>query len=74
LFGLNASGKTFFYALLCNLLVKRNYTVAFIDIKRFLIQLKSEMPSGNIKSNLIEKALECDFLFIDDLGNELVSA
>jgi DNA replication protein DnaC len=73
IFGKSQTGKTYFFILLVNLLVEKNYTVVFLDLTRFLTQLKSEM-SENVKTQkLVYKTINCDILFIDDLGNELIT-
>lgn len=76
LYGDSQVGKTFIFILLANKLIQKKYTVCFISWPEFIIEIKKSFNNNESddNSNKIDQIKNCDFLFIDDLGNELVTA
>ncbi len=74
LYGDSQVGKTFIFILLANKLIQKKHTVCFISWPEFIIEIKKNFNNENDNSNKIDQIKNCDFLFIDDLGSELVTA
>ncbi|MGL4343454.1 MAG: DnaA ATPase domain-containing protein [Metamycoplasmataceae bacterium] len=71
LYGKFGVGKTFFFSALANHLLKSNKSIIFINLTDLNNLIKSNFEDGFIE---IKKKIEnCDFLFIDSLGNEKLS-
>lgn len=74
LYGASQTGKTFIFILLANKLIQKKHTVCFISWPEFIIEIKKSFNNENENSNKINQIKNCDFLFIDDLGSESVTA
>lgn len=68
------SGKTFIFILIANKLIQQKHTVSFISWPQFISEIKSNFENGNENSKKIEQIKNSDFLFIDDLGSESITA
>lgn len=74
LYGNSQVGKTFIFILLANKFIQKKHTVCFISWPEFIIEIKKNFKNGNDNSNKIDQIKNCDFLFIDDLGSESITA
>lgn len=75
LYGESGTGKTFIFILLANKLIQKKHTVCFISWPEFIMEIKKSFKTeNNNMSKNIEQIKTCDFLFIDDLGSESISA
>lgn len=73
LHGPMGTGKTVLLAGLMNSLAKSGKDIGFIHFPTYLIDLKSSFSSGNT-DNPIERVLNVDYLLLDEIGEENVTA
>lgn len=73
LYGGVGSGKTYLLAALTNDLAKANHRVGFINMVRFLQDLRNSFSEDDRFARLMTQVKSVKFLVIDDLGAEVVS-
>ncbi|MDQ7983220.1 MAG: DnaA/Hda family protein [Spiroplasma sp.] len=76
LYGESQVGKTFIFILFANKLIQKKHTVCFISWPEFIIEIKKNFSNKteNDNNSKMEQMKNCDFLFIDDLGGESITA
>lgn len=67
------NGKTYLMSALANSLAKDNESVAFVSMPNLIYQFKVNMYDKQTHE-LIEKLKEIPYLFLDDIGREMVDA
>lgn len=74
LYGEPGIGKTFIFILIANKLIQKKHTVSFISWPQFISDIKANFDKSANNVQLIEQVKESDYLFIDDLGGESITA
>lgn len=74
LYGGTNVGKTFIFILLANKLIEKKETVCFIHWPQFVNEIKQSFRNDSDYSNKVENLKKCQYLFLDDLGSETISA
>ncbi len=74
LYGPPGVGKTFSFLLLANKLAQNNHKVVFISVPKLIMLLKKTYNNKEYNDTHINHiCLKADFLFLDDIGGELVT-
>ncbi len=73
LYGGVGSGKTYLMAALINDLAKSGYRVGFVNMVRFLQELRNSFTTDDRFATLMYQAKTVDYLVLDDIGAEVVS-
>lgn len=74
LYGDPGIGKTFIFILIANKLIQMKNTVSFISWPQFISDIKANFDKSANNVQLIEQVKSSDYLFIDDLGGESITA
>ncbi|MBE6114853.1 MAG: hypothetical protein E7191_07190 [Erysipelotrichaceae bacterium] len=69
LYGSVGVGKTYLMMALCNEFASQGKTVAFVNVTEFLLEHKTK-----IDYELLERVKNADFMVLDDIGQESVTA
>lgn len=70
-YGDNSSGKTHATACLCNELLKKGYRCIFTNLAT-IQNLLLDRKNGMSMEEIIRRFVECDFVFLDDVGKEFI--
>lgn len=73
LFGKPGVGKTFLMACLSNDLARKGHRVAFVNVPALMGQIKRLFDQNQAQRNLIKTLYTVPFLFLDDIGAELIT-
>lgn len=72
LWGSCGTGKTHLMACMCNELMNQLKQCIFTNFFDISKSIRATFSGGDTEENLINKITNCDFLFIDDLGTEVL--
>lgn len=74
LYGNKGVGKSYLTICWCNDLVENNFTVSYIDVKRFCDEMRGLVKEGNeVVDSYLDKIKKSDVVVLDDLGNEKIT-
>lgn len=74
IYGTMGVGKTYLCIALANSLVCKNYKVAFIKTNSFVTKMSNYIQvDSEYYDNIVSKISKCDYLFLDDIGSEIVT-
>ncbi|WP_381414856.1 ATP-binding protein [Spiroplasma endosymbiont of Anurida maritima] len=74
LYGNPGVGKTYSSIALANKLAESGHKVAFINTNHLFKKVKSEFGDQTNQEKIINKILRADFIFLDDIGSNDISA
>ena len=72
LYGDSGNGKTTLTACMANILMQRFYTVVYTSFGEIAKQITATFKNDDTELDFITKLTNVDFLFIDDIGTEMV--
>lgn len=74
IFGQPGVGKTYLMAAITNQLAKKGNTISFVNVPKYLSELKMLFKDGDAFDRKIRSVKKVDFLVLDDIGGESVTA